>query len=64
MLARKCDVCGKFYIHYDKIDEYHEANAVMMISRYLDNKCYTGQKYDLCRECMGEFLDFIGKVKK
>lgn len=58
MLAKKCDLCGNFYDHYDGWRENEEeANAIIFNDRGLDGRS-TGRKlYDLCPECMNKILE-------
>lgn len=57
MRAKKCDRCGKFYDHYDGIQQFkngERANALVLIDRDLDEKYWTRKTYDLCPACMGD----------
>lgn len=62
MRAKKCDRCGKFYDHYDGIQQFkngERANALVLIDRDLDEKYWTRKTCDLCPACMGGFETFI-----
>ena len=66
MLARKCDICGKFYDFYG-LDNCSKPNGITLVNN--DPKGYERnlEHYDCCPECMDEIVKCIvglGKNKK
>ena len=62
MLARKCDRCGSFYNHYEKIIDkrIHCANSIRFIFSKVDDSAFNSQKrFDLCPSCMKQLIKFI-----
>ena len=65
MIARKCDLCKKYYDPYGK----HQITANGISTMYLANNpsIETSTKmitYDLCPECMEEFHKLTSFLKK
>lgn len=64
-LAKKCDRCGKYYDHYP-IDVYADVyNAIRFETKAADGTVIrTGERADLCPECLDELGRFMNKVKE
>lgn len=60
-LAKRCDRCGKLYEHYP-VGNKSEYNALKIIQRNKNGETINvNTVYDLCPECMSEFMKFITK---
>lgn len=63
MDAKKCDVCGEFYLPYntlyDAVD-ISEANRIYFVNE--DSQTY--HRRDVCPCCMNKFLDLFYDIKK
>lgn len=58
-LAKRCDRCGKLYEHYPAGNK-SEYNSLRIIQRNKIGEAINGNTvYDLCPECMSEFMKFI-----
>lgn len=68
-LAKKCDVCGKFYDHYEAINDYDGAfrnyNTLTVYRKTKYEKSTTTKyNFDLCPECMKAFEEWINNRKE
>lgn len=50
MLARKCDICGKFH----EFNYSEDFNAIKLIDARIDGNLHSAGFFDLCPECAGE----------
>lgn len=58
-LAKKCDRCGKLYMHYP-MGNNPQYNALRIIQKNITGSTINGNTdYDLCPECMDEFVGFM-----
>lgn len=63
MDAKKCDVCGEFYLPYNtQCDEgdISDANRIYFINE--DSQTY--HQFDVCPCCMNKFLDLFYDIRK
>lgn len=63
MDAKKCDICGKFYLPYNTqcdADDMSDANRIYFINE--DSLTY--HRFDTCPCCMNKFLDLFYDIKK
>ena len=63
MDAKKCDICGKFYLPYNTqfdADDMSDANRIYFINE--DSQTY--HRFDTCPCCMNEFLDLFYDIHK
>lgn len=63
-LARKCDICGKFYENYGKSNIgnlFNEPNTIEFI--YAGHSDMRLNRYDCCPECMAEITRVINILK-
>lgn len=63
-LAKKCDICGKFYERYTTTDK--EPNGILIIHSNDTNSDYWSAgrgKMDCCPECLKAVHDCIDKLK-
>ena len=63
MDAKKCDVCGEFYLPYNT--EYDavrmsDANRIYFVNE--DSQTY--HRFDVCPCCMNKFLDLFYDIQK
>ena len=63
MDAKKCDICGTFYLPYntqfDAVD-MSDANRIYFVNE--DSQTY--HRFDTCPCCMNKFLDLFYDIKK
>jgi hypothetical protein len=66
-LARKCDICGKYYENYGKSSMgnlFNEPNSIKLIFEgYGSTSEMTINRYDCCPECMAEITKVINNLK-
>lgn len=63
MDAKKCDICGEFYLPYNTqcdADDMDDANRISFFND--DTGFYQG--LDVCPCCMNKFLDLFYDIKK
>ena len=62
-LAKKCDICGKYYEVSG--DNYNKsANAIQIRSRNLTNTQYWElDTYDCCPQCINSIVNLIDNLK-
>ena len=63
MDAKKCDICGKFYLPYNTqcdADDMSDANRIYFINE--DSQTY--HRFDTCPCCMNKFLDLFYDIQK
>lgn len=50
--AKKCDICGKYYEHYESVT-FEDGSTFMGCSLgFLADNRLIFRRFDLCRECM------------
>lgn len=66
-LARKCDICGRFYENYGKSNMgnlFNEPNSIKLIFEgYGGTSEMITNRYDCCTACMGEITRVINNLK-
>lgn len=62
-IAKKCDVCGKFYEPYNEKNDPKNVNGFMLINIDKERKYYVHNVTDCCPECMDSILNYINKLK-
>ena len=58
MDAKKCDICGEFYLPYNtqcNADSVSDANRIYFVNE--DSRTY--HRFDICPCCMNKFLDLF-----
>lgn len=62
-IARKCDVCGKFYEEYNTKRDKKNTNGFMFLN-LLDNQNYHDHDpYDCCPECMTSIRNYVNALR-
>lgn len=72
MIARKCDICGKFFTPYLKLDIVGVKDSYYKIEvsrrtfvEEVEKNGRTRQEYDVCEECKEKFDNWVkGKAKE
>lgn len=69
MIARKCDICGEFFIPYLAPNAIsREKNSYYRIevkkSTYSNGIARTRQGYDVCMECEKKFINWVKDEKR
>lgn len=70
MLAKKCDICGKYYESYEKHvgteTKLRHTNTVVLTSKNEEGRFiydqlsdFYSKSYDLCPECMDKLIYFV-----
>lgn len=63
-LAKKCDVCGKFYEDYIIINENKEVNAFVLVCTEEDDRwSNSDDATDCCPKCMRSILRHIKSLR-
>ena len=61
-LARKCDVCGRFYESYNEKKNSENPNGFMFLSIDTTNQYFSYGKTDCCPVCMESILKHIKRL--
>lgn len=67
MIARKCNICSKFYDYYDGTKHnFENANTIIFYNNIdrLEGSYYEGRQnvYDLCPECMNRVIELLDNL--
>lgn len=54
MNAKKCDVCGKFYMPYNNKCNDIEPNGLRLLREDEDLDLFGKNRYDCCPDCMNK----------
>lgn len=61
MIARKCDICKKYYDNYDGYNNNKvNANAIIFVDIDITDSYATRDTYDLCPNCMNSIIKTLG----
>lgn len=63
-LARKCDICGKFYERYNERPDPKNTNAIMFVNITANGNYCDNSTADCCPECMSFIRAHIESLKK
>lgn len=63
MDAKKCDICGNFYLPYNTQCDADDMNDANRISFFNDDTGFY-QGLDVCPCCMNKFLELFYDIKK
>ena len=63
-LAKKCDRCGKLYLHNFNRKNLKDFNGVTKVWVNNDNSFERGEKIDFCTECKADFEKWFKEVSK
>lgn len=59
--ALKCDRCDKYYEYYNHEESDDDPNGFQLIERTGKDNFYSFTKFDLCPECLKDFISWINK---
>lgn len=62
-IARKCDICGRYYDPYNNTGCLRKSNGVTFISVTNSEEVSTNERYDCCPECIEKVSSFIETMK-
>ena len=69
MIARKCDICGKFFEPYlvsntisGKRDSYYQIKVTE--NNFIGRDARTRHEYDVCMECNKKFINWVKDEKR
>ena len=69
MIARKCDICGKFFTPYlesntisGKRDSHYQIKVTE--SDFIGRNIRTRHEYDVCMECKKKFINWVKDEKR
>lgn len=62
-IARKCDVCGKFYEEYNTKRDKKNTNGFMFLNRLDNRNYYDHDPYDCCPECMTSIRNYVNALR-
>lgn len=63
-LAKKCDICGKFYEHYETEVEDVNVNAIIFVKT--NEECNWGTRrdaMDCCPDCLKSIIHYIDGLR-
>lgn len=69
-LAKKCDICGRFYDYDYKIqcginvDKSYTANGICIINSDEGNYAFHREHLDLCEPCMTTVIGLLREMKE
>lgn len=69
MIARKCDICGEFFVPYltsnivsNKKESYYQIKVTEQT--FINKNGRTRQEYDVCMECKKKFENWVKDEKE
>ena len=62
MDAKKCDICGAFYMPYNNKSNDIEPNGFRLL-RDEDGRVRILDRYKCCPNCMNKILEFVASLK-
>ena len=62
-LAKKCDICGRFYESYNEKKNAENPNAIQFISIDTCRKYFSYGITDCCPDCMESILQHVERLK-
>ena len=60
-LAKKSDMCGKFYGEYNFPKDYKNINGIMILNLDMNDYYYTNRPLDLFPSCKDSFKKLLNK---
>ena len=60
-LAKKCDMCGKFYDEYNFSKDYKNINGIMILNLDMNDYYYTNRPLDLFPSCKNSLKKWLNK---
>lgn len=58
-LAKKCDICGRFYETYNSKNNQLKPSGIMFVNVCVDDTFYSGDVTDCCPECMATIVEAV-----
>lgn len=62
-IAKKCDLCGKYYDSYNEKKDSNNTNGIMFINIDDQQKFYKNDLIDLSPECMESIKKHVERLK-
>lgn len=62
-LAKKCDICGKFYETYNSKNNPNKPSGIMLVNVCANNEYYAGDVLDCCPKCMATIMGALNGLK-
>lgn len=62
-VAKKCDICGKFYELYNVKNDSKNTNGFMFLNINDERKYFAHDAIDCCSECMRSIRNHIDLLK-
>lgn len=63
-IAKKCDICGKYYELYNVARNASKPNGFMVVNIDSKEQYFSHDALDCCPECMDSILAHIESLKK
>lgn len=63
MQAKKCDRCGRLYELYNAASNRKKCNGFRLINIDGNQNVYLHDAYDMCSECMEDFMKWLYAIK-
>ena len=60
MNAKKCDICGVFYMPYNNKSDNNEPNSLRLLREDEESHLITKNRYDCCPDCMNKIMVLLG----
>lgn len=62
-IAKKCDVCGKYYESYNTKNKADEPNGIMFVNIDEQQKYYAHKPIDTCPSCIESIRSHLDTIK-
>ena len=63
-IAKKCDLCGKYYEQYNYKNSSSDTNGFMLLNIDANGKYWSHSPYDCCPDCMNHIRSTINDMYK
>ena len=60
--AKKCDICGKYYEHYQSVTIEGKGEFMGCKLGFQTDSSITWTSFDLCQECMTKVHNLLGGI--
>lgn len=61
-LAKKCDICGRFYETYNSKNNQLKPSGIMFVNVCVDDTFYSGDVTDCCPKCMAAIMNAVDSL--